>query len=175
MASSLKLGAAAGPVSVGGGGVGSDGDAEPEEEEYVDDDDDRRQYEDFGVSAAERRGLAAAAAAAAAAASTCRAATTAGRRAGAARGARADPCRAKLEEWLNEPFLSAGRSCVVRLAMDECGVGPGAPALYRVAVVAAVDERGEYTLAATRGSRRARAALDFGERRYEMKPCRTSV
>ena len=65
------------------------------------------------------------------------------------------------------------RGCVVRLAMGECGVGPGAPALYRVAVVAAVDERGEeYTLGSNPGQpTRKGLLLDFGEckRRYEMK------
>ena len=83
-------------------------------------------------------------------------------------------CRAQLEEWLNEPFFERTvRGCVVRLAMGECGVGPGAPALYRVAVVAAVDERGEeYTLGSNPGQpTRKGLLLDFGEckRRYEMK------
>ena len=81
--------------------------------------------------------------------------------------------RAKLEEWLNEPFFERTvRGCVVRLAMGECGVGPGAPALYRVAVVAAVDERGEEYMRSNPGQpTRKGLLLDFGEceRRYEMK------
>ena len=170
------------PFVVDDDDVGSDGDAEPEEEEYVDDDDDQGagvQYEDFGVSAAERRELGRGGRGGRAAVVV----DVSGGDDGWAAGGPPAPLealerirvpRAKLEEWLNEPFFERTvRGCVVRLAMGECGVGPGAPALYRVAVVAAVDERGEeYTLGSNPGQpTRKGLLLDFGEckRRYEMK------
>ena len=170
------------PFVVDDDDVGSDGDAEPEEEEYVDDDDEQGggvQYEDFGVSAAERRELGRGGRGG----RSGDVVDVSGGDDGWAAGGPPAPLealerirvpRAKLEEWLNEPFFERTvRGCVVRLAMGECGVGPGAPALYRVAVVAAVDERGEeYTLGSDPGQpTRKGLLLDFGEckRRYEMK------